>query len=47
MELPIIPLLIGGVVIMSIISWAEDHLKDNKKKTYCTERYLSRYYGCQ
>ena len=33
MELPIIPLLIGGVVIMSIISWAEDHLKDKKKKT--------------
>jgi len=33
MEIPIVPILIGGVVIMSIISWAEDNLKDDKKKT--------------
>ena len=33
MEIPIIPILVGGVVIMSIISWAEDNLKDDKKKT--------------
>ena len=33
MELPIIPILIGGAVIMSIISWAEDNLKDDNKKT--------------
>ena len=33
MEIPLVPLLVGGVVIMTIISWAEDRLKDENKET--------------
>ena len=33
MEIPLVPLLVGGIVIMSLISWAEDRLKDENKET--------------
>ena len=33
MEIPLVPLLVGGVIIMTIISWAEDRLKDENKET--------------
>ena len=33
MEIPLVPLLVGGVIIMTIISYMEDRLKDENKET--------------